>query len=174
MKLLTKSSSGYQIMDRSRYTVTKYLNDENMHAAFNSELFMKLNHVNNAFYEIELAKATIEHKKPIFVWFLKFQYAKLRFLEFYYNFFTKFCDVNNLEELEMDADSLYLALSENELEDCIRQEMKPEWERLRSKDCTDIFISDAVASCLPKRCCNKHKKRNKRDSGLLEEDFRYT
>ena len=29
MKLLVNSSYGYQIMDRSRHTITKYLNNEN-------------------------------------------------------------------------------------------------------------------------------------------------
>ena len=33
-------------------------------------------------------------------------------LELYYNFFERFCDVNKFEELEMDSDSWYLALSE--------------------------------------------------------------
>ena len=39
MKFLANSSYGYQIMDRSRHTVTKYLSDENTHAAINSKLF---------------------------------------------------------------------------------------------------------------------------------------
>ena len=33
MKLLGNSSYGYQIMDRSRHTITKYLNDEKTHKA---------------------------------------------------------------------------------------------------------------------------------------------
>ena len=33
MKLLANNSYGYQIMDRSRHTVTKYLNDEKTHSA---------------------------------------------------------------------------------------------------------------------------------------------
>ena len=48
MKLLAKSSSGYQIMDRSRHTVMKYLSDEKTHAAINSKLFKKLDHVNSS------------------------------------------------------------------------------------------------------------------------------
>ena len=67
MKLLASSSYGYQIMDRSRHTVTKYFSDEKSHAANNSKLFKKLDHVNNSLYEVELAKAQIEHKEPIFV-----------------------------------------------------------------------------------------------------------
>ena len=151
MKLLANSSYGYQIMNRSRHTVTKYLADEKTHAAINSKLFKKLDHVNNSLYEVELAKAQIEHKEPIIVGFFILQYAKLRMLELYYNFFTRFCDVNKFEELEMDIDSLYLALAEKELEDCIRPEMRAEWQRLRSKDCVDNFTADAVAN-LPRTC----------------------
>ena len=98
MKILANSSNRYQIMDRSRHTVTKYLTDDKTHAANNSKLFKKLDHVNISLYETELAKAQIEHKEPIIVEFFILQYAKLRTLELYYNFFTRFCDVNKLEE----------------------------------------------------------------------------
>ena len=99
MNLLANSSYGYQIMDRSRHTVTKYLADDKTHAAINSKLFKKLDHVNNSLYEVELDKAQIEHKEPIIVGFFILQYAKLRMLVLYYNFFTRFCDVNKFEEL---------------------------------------------------------------------------
>ena len=49
----------------------------------------------------------------------------------------------------MDAESLYLAFAKNELENCIRQEMKSEWKRLRPKDGADCFNADAVASLFP-------------------------
>ena len=60
-KLLANSSFGYQIMDRSRHTATKYLTDEKTHAAKSSKLFKKLDQVNNSLYDVELAKAQIEH-----------------------------------------------------------------------------------------------------------------
>ena len=151
MKLQANSSSGYQIMDRSRHTVTKYLTDKKHMRPINSKLFKKLDHVNNSLYEVELAKAQIEHKEPIIVEFFILQYAKLRMLELYYNFFTRFCDVNKFEELEMDTNSLYLALAKKELEDCIRPEMRAEGQRLRSKDCIDSFTADAVANLFPER-----------------------
>ena len=111
-KILANSSYGNQIMDRSRHTVTKYLTDEKTHAAYNSKKFMKLDLVNNSLYEVELAKAQIEHKEPIIVGFFILQCATWPMLELYYNFFTRLCDVNKLEELEMDTDTLYLALAE--------------------------------------------------------------
>ena len=37
-------------------------------------------------------------------------------------FFDKFCDENKFQELEIDTDSLYSALAEENLNDCIRPE----------------------------------------------------
>ena len=134
MKLLANSSYGYQIMNWSRHTVKKYFTDTK-HPFNNSKLL----------YEFELAKAPIEHKEPIIVGFFILQYAKLRRLELYYNFFNRFCDVNQFEELEMHTDLLYLARAEKELEDCKRPEIKAEWQSLRSNECVDSFTADAVA-----------------------------
>ena len=173
-KLLGNSSYGYQIMDRSRHTVTKYLSDERTHAAINSKLFKKLDHVNNSLFEVELAKAQIQHKEQIIVGFFILQYAKLRMLELYYNFFSRFCDVNKFEELEMDTDSLYLALAEKELGDCIRPERRAEWQRLRSNDRVDSFTADAVAKFFSRTCCVKHKQHHKTEPGLFKEEIRCT
>ena len=81
MKLLANSSYGYQIMDRSRHTVTKYLSDEKTHSAINSKMFKRLNHITDQLYEVELVKPEIEHREPIIVGFFILQYAKLRILE---------------------------------------------------------------------------------------------
>ena len=81
MKLLSNSSYGYQIADHSRHTVTKYLSDKKTNAAFNSKLLRRLDHMNISLYEVELAKAQIEHKEPIIVGFFILQYANLRMLE---------------------------------------------------------------------------------------------
>ena len=65
MTLLANSSYGYQIMDRSRHTVTNYLNDEKTHGAINTKFFKGLDHINDQLYEVELAKAEIGHREPI-------------------------------------------------------------------------------------------------------------
>ena len=74
----------------------------------------------------------------------------------------------------MDTDSLYLALAEKELEDCIRPEMRADWQRLRSNDCDDSFTAVAVAKFFPRTCCVKHKQHEKREPGLFKEEFRCT
>ena len=74
----------------------------------------------------------------------------------------------------MDAYSLYLALAQKELEDCIRPEMRSEWQKMRSNDCVDNFTADAIAQFFPRKSCVKHKQHDKREPGLFEEDFRCT
>ena len=90
IKLLANSSYGYQIMDRSRHTVTKYLTDEKTHSAILSKMFKRPNHITDQLYEVELVKSEIEQREPSNVGFFILQYAKLRMLELYYNFFKKF------------------------------------------------------------------------------------
>ena len=80
MELLGNSSYGYQIMDRSRHTITKYLIDEKTDKAINELQFKRLNTVEKDLYEIELLKSTIEHREPIIFGFFIFQYSKLRLL----------------------------------------------------------------------------------------------
>ena len=174
MKLLANSSYGYQIMDRTRHNVTKYLNDEKTHGAVNTKLFKRLDHINDQLCELELGKAEIEHREPIIVGFFILEYAKLRMLELYYNFFERFCDVNKFEKLEMDTDSLYLALSEKELYDYIREESKVEWELKRTEGCRDDFTANATTNFFPRTFCAKHKKHDKREPDLFKEEFRCT
>ena len=69
IKILGNSSYSYQIMDGSRHTMKKFLNDKKAHKAINELLFKRLNTVQKDLYEIELIKSTIEHKETIDVEF---------------------------------------------------------------------------------------------------------
>ena len=115
----------------------------------------------------------IEHREQIIVGCFILQYAKLRMLELYY-FFIKYCDINKFEELEVDADSFYLASAEEELYDCIRPHTKREWIDFRSSDLADDFKANATTNFFPRTCCTKHKKHDERESGFFKEEFRCT
>ena len=65
-------------MDRSRHTITKYLNDLKTHKAVNESFFKRLKTIEKDLYEVELLKTTIAQREPIIVGFFKLQYAKLR------------------------------------------------------------------------------------------------
>ena len=135
-------------------------------------MFKRLNHITDQLSEVKLAKSEIEQREPIIVGFFIVQYAELRMLELYYNFFKKFCDANKYEELEMDTNSLYLALSEKILEDVILPEKRAEWDQLSSKDCSDKFTVNATDNLFPRTCRKTHRKHEKRKPGLFKEEFR--
>ena len=172
MKLLANSSYGYQMKDPSRYTVTKYLNDEKTHSAINSKMFKRPNHITDQLYEVELVKLESGHREQMIVGFFILQYAKQRMLELYYNFSKKFYDTDKNEELEMDTDSFYFALSKEKLEDVILPEKRAEWDKLRSIDCTENVTANATDNFFPRTCCHTHKKHDKREPGLFKEEFR--
>ena len=144
--------------------MTKYLTDEKTQSAKKSKMFERFIHITDQVYEVELVKSEIEHREPIIVGIFILHDAKLRILDLHYNFSKKFCDSDKYEELEMDADSLYLALSDEKLEYVILPKKGAEWDQLPSKDCTDNFTANATDIFSPRTCCNVHKKHNKRES----------
>ena len=163
MKLLANSSYGYQIRDGSRHSMTKYTNDKKTHAAINNKVFRRLGYINDQLYEVELAKSEIEHNGPIIVGFFILQYAMLRISELYYNFFSKFCDIDKYVEIWIDTNSLYLSLAEKQLYGCIRSENRQKRDLLRKKDCYDSFTANACSYFFLRTCCPKHRKRDKKD-----------
>ena len=79
----------------------------------------RLRSMNDHLYEVKPVKAVIEQKDPIFVGFFILQYAKLSNLDLQSNFCEQFFDIAKFDELEMDRDSLFIALSEYDLYDCM-------------------------------------------------------
>ena len=134
----------------------KSLSNEKTLGAINTKMFQRLDHINGQLYEMELAKAEIEHREQIVVGYFILQDAKLRMFELSYDFFERFCDVNKFDELEMDTDSTFLALSEQELYDCIREDCKVEWDLKRKTDCKDDFTTNATTNFFPRTFCTEH------------------
>ena len=95
----------------------EFLNDEKTHGAINIETFKSLIHITDQLLEFTLVRPENEQREPKRVGVFLLQYAKQIILELYVNFFRKFCDADKYDELKMDTDSLYLALSQDYLED---------------------------------------------------------
>ena len=86
MKLLAKSSNGYQILDRRRHTSAKHVNDEKTHKATKNKFFRKLISLNDNLNKVQSVKTEVEHKE---LGLLTLQHAKLPMVELLYNFFQK-------------------------------------------------------------------------------------
>ena len=73
----------------------------------------------------------------------------------------------------MDTDFLYLALAEEYLDGYIHPSKRAEWIEKQSKDCRDDLRADTKNNS-PLTCCAKQRKHDKREPGLLKEEFRFT
>ena len=73
--------------------------------------------------------------------------------------------------MEMDTDSLYLAVAHDSLEDCIKPDMREFWNNIRMNDCSNTFAADS-SNFFPRTCCSKHIKHDKREPGLFREELR--
>ena len=53
-----------------------------------------------------------------------YQYAKLRMLQFYYDFLDKYLDRAYFQMCEMDTDSAYIAISGESVESSVKPELR--------------------------------------------------
>ena len=95
---------------------SKLLERLKMSCAINSKFFKKLDHVNPHLFEVEPAKAEVEHNGPVVVEYFRLQFAKQPMSELFFKFLVEFCDIKIFEVLGMDS-------TEKELTDCLRPDM---------------------------------------------------
>jgi len=79
-------------------------------------------------YELESRKPQITIRRPFQIRIAVYQLAKLRMLEFYYDFLDKYVNRRDFELIQMDTDSNYMAISGERLEDVVRPELKAEFD----------------------------------------------
>jgi len=127
-KLLGNSAYGKMIEALERQTTVIYTKDEKVvDRALRSAYFEDLVEIGEA-YELESRKTRITIRRPVQIGISVYQLAKLRMIEFYYDFLDKYLDRRDFELIQMDTDSLYMAISGERLEDIVRPELKAEFE----------------------------------------------
>ena len=117
MKLIGNSGYGSMIMDKEKQLKIMYYN--NKHQAqlkVNDRRFSKVNELEtDKLFEVESAKVCIRINQnlPIQIDYMILQMAKLKILQFYYDFMDVFCSRELFEYIEMDTDSGYMAIAGN-------------------------------------------------------------
>ena len=118
-KLLGNSCYGKFIEALERQTKTSYSTDEKtVDRTLRSAFFDDLNEIGAA-YEFSIRVPRVVIDRPFQIGIAVYQLAKLRMLEFYYDFLDRFVDRHDYELIQMDTDSLYFALSGNSLDDVV-------------------------------------------------------
>ena len=128
-KLLGNSGYGKLIEALERQTNVIYTKDEKVvDRALRSAFFSDLDEIGQA-YELESRKPRITIRRPFQIGIAVYQLAKLRMLQFYYDFLDRYLDRKDFELIQMDTDSNYLAISGKTLEEIVKPEMKAEFEQ---------------------------------------------
>ena len=112
--------------------------------ALRSPFFADLEEIGGA-YEMKKRKRTVQIKRPYQCGIAVYQLAKLRMLEFYYDFLDKYIDRSDFELCYVDTDSFYLALSGNSLDDIVKASLKKEY----LSDKTNWLATDKFSERIP-------------------------
>ena len=124
-KLKGNSFYGKMIENLEKHMNTKFTTDEKLiDEIFRSPFFDDLEEISEGVFEVRQRKRRVTITRPYQCGIAVYQLAKLRMLEFYYDFVDKFCDRRDFEVIQMDTDSLYMALSANDFDDIIKPDLK--------------------------------------------------
>lgn len=168
MKLIGNSGYGSLIMDKTKHRDITYVQGEHQTClAINQDEFRNATCLGGDFYELEMAKTKITMDLPIQLGYFILQYAKMKMLEFNYDFLDIYVDRADYMLLEMDTDSNYLCLSAENMHEVIKPNMRERYEHHLRGYCCD----DACPPFLPRECCKKHKTFDRRVPGLFKTEF---
>ena len=133
-KLKGNSFYGKMIENLEKHRNTKFTKDEKLiDKIFRSPYFDDLEEISEGVFEVRQRKKRVTITRPYQCGIAVYQLAKLRMLEFYYDFLDKFCDRRDFELIQMDNDSFYMALSAEDFDDIIKPEMKELYKEEKKK-----------------------------------------
>ena len=183
MKLLGNSAYGKTVTNIDRHRNVKYCTEVGTSACINNKRFRQLDVVTDDVYEITSNKACLTYDLPLHIGFFVYQYAKLRMLQFYYDFVARYVERPLYQYCEMDTDSAYIALAGDSIDDLVAQEHREHYFRHRSEwlpaECCDNHKDDYVQTRIAGRswtatesCCLTCKAFDKRTPGLFKVEWR--
>ena len=124
-KLKGNSFYGKMIENLEKHMNIKFTTDEELiDKIFRSPYFDDLEEISEGVFEVRQRKRQVTITRPYQCGIAVYQLAKLRMLEFYYDFVDKFCDRRDFEVIQMDTDSLYMVLSAEDFAEIIRPDLK--------------------------------------------------
>ena len=130
MKLNGNSSYGKCITNFLKHETVKIVTEDNYNKNIRRNNYIGHQDLNQGF-EFRFKKTSFKQSLPIHIGFQVYQLAKLRMLEFYYDFIDYYIDKSDYQYCMMDTDSAYIAISGNCLEEVIKPSLKEEFKKNR-------------------------------------------
>ena len=95
MKLLGNSAYGKTVTNVDKHRDVRYCTEVGTSSCINNKRFRQLDVVDEDAYEVTSSKARVTYDLPLHIGFFVYQYAKLRMLEFYYDFVDRYVAIVN-------------------------------------------------------------------------------
>ena len=176
MKLLGNSAYGKTVTNIDKHRDVRYCNEVGTSSHINNKRFRQLDVVTDDVYEITSNKARLTYDLPLHIGFFVCQYAKLRMLQFYYDFVDRYVDRSLFQYCEMDTDSAYIALAGDSIDDLVAPEHRKHYFQHRSQwlpaECCDNHKDDYIQTRLAGLpCCIARKAYDKRTPGLFKIEW---
>ena len=112
----------------------------------NQPNFIDINELSGNLFEVKSRPKTIYQDLPKTVGGFVYAFAKLHMVSFYYDFINRFLDPTKFELLQMDTDSLYMSLSEENISDCVKTELKQEFDKIK-----DTWLVNPAVKTAPRQ-----------------------
>ena len=182
MKLLGNSGYGKTVTNVDRHRDVKYCTEIGTSVLINNKRFRQLDVVTEDAYEIEMNKSVVKYTLPLHIGFFVYQYAKLRMLQFYYDFVDRYVERPLFQYCEMDTDSAYIALAGKSIDGLVKADRRAHYFRHRSQwlpaECCDEheddYVRARIAGCpwtATESCCFARKAFDKRTPGLFKVEW---
>ena len=182
MKLLGNSAYGKTVTNIDRHRNVRYCTEVGTSLLINNKRFRQLDVVTDDAYEVTASKARLTYDLPLHIGFFVYQYAKLRMLQFYYDFVDRYVERPLFQYCEMDTDSAYIALAGDSIDDLVAKQHREHYFRHRSEwlpaECCDEHKGDYIDTRLAglpwtatEACCFARKAFDKRTPGLFKVEW---
>ena len=147
----------------------------------NESRFRKVTELGENLFEVEMVKKKVSWDLPLQIGYFVYQYAKLRMLQFQFDFVDFYLSRSDYQLCEMDTDSLYMALSTSRLDDAVRPELRQHFYQnyhhwFPSPSCDQhraLFVRQSLQSLSFSPCdrCLARLKYDQRTPGLFKTEF---
>ncbi len=127
-KTLGNSFYGGTLIDRTKHKSVTFVDGKKVRNHIRNPLFKSMVELNDQICEVTKSRKKVKHSSPIQIGIAVYSYAKLLLINFW-EFLDTYLMREKFELMYCDTDSLYLAISEDSLDECVRPDRLEEWHR---------------------------------------------
>ena len=127
MKLLGNSSYGKCITNILNHETVKIVSEQNYDKNIRRNIYKTHEDLDDG-YEFRFKKTLFKQNLPVQIGFAVYQLAKLRMLQFYYDFIDYYIDRSDFQYCGMDTDSAYISFTSENFDDMIRPELREHYQ----------------------------------------------